>query len=472
MKTFAAAVIAATANADAMAVPDWIAGFMYGMTGDNNLTEIEACYQGGSQILTDSKLAFTDFEAGQYFAGIQEAGVVWNEVGSSMTTCEGMDEDIAAIEAWAKIFTQPAELSKTVAKNWVFHGRKIKKDIASEEADWSAGKYFQAGQDTADALVLAVGPIASTSAAANMPIDAPFLFLGGLLEGMVGDNHLAEVQTCVTDAEGVLTQVEGVVADMEAGHWFKAAEDVKSVITNFPTTLSACEGMDEDIAAIESWAQIFKSKTELISTVTKHMIFHKSEITGDIAAVKSEWGLDEYFKSGKSAADLITVAIGPIIEEASAAADYSVPNLDLLMLPEMAAGFVYGMVGDNHLAEFEACYSGVSPLMTYLENALKDVEAFHIFAAMKQFEEFVYHFQVDAASCTHMSEDVAAIEAWAQIFKSPATLVSTATKHYLLHKKAITADIAAIKADDAAKSYFSVGKDAADLLTILVGPIE
>ena len=32
---------------DAMAVPDFVAGFVYGMTGDNQLTEIEACYEGG-----------------------------------------------------------------------------------------------------------------------------------------------------------------------------------------------------------------------------------------------------------------------------------------------------------------------------------------------------------------------------------------------------------------------------------------
>ena len=49
MKSFAAsAVIAASASAfDAMAVPDFVAGFIYGMTGDNHLSEIEACYQGG-----------------------------------------------------------------------------------------------------------------------------------------------------------------------------------------------------------------------------------------------------------------------------------------------------------------------------------------------------------------------------------------------------------------------------------------
>jgi hypothetical protein len=34
----------AVANFDAMAIPDFIAGFIYGMTGDNDLVEIEACY--------------------------------------------------------------------------------------------------------------------------------------------------------------------------------------------------------------------------------------------------------------------------------------------------------------------------------------------------------------------------------------------------------------------------------------------
>ena len=301
-----------------------------------------------------------------------------------------------------------------------------------------------------------------------MPIDAPFLFLGGLLEGMVGDNHLTEIQTCVTDSEGVVTQVEGVVKDIEAGHWFKAAEDVKSVITNFPTTLSACEHMQDDIAAIESWAQIFKSKTGLIADITKHMILHKKEITQDISDVKTEWAAKEYFKSGKSAADLITVAVGPIQKETAV----ELPNFDILELPEIAAGFVYGMVGDNHLSEMESCYAGVTPLFDDLEMALKDIEAFHIFAALKQFEKFVYSFQTDVAPCEAMQDDIAAIEAWAQIFKNPTELVSTATKHYLLHKKAITADIDAVKADYAAKSYFSVGKDAADLLTVLVGPIE
>lgn len=38
-----------------MAIPDFIAGFMFGMTGDNNLEEIEACYQGGAVMETEIK---------------------------------------------------------------------------------------------------------------------------------------------------------------------------------------------------------------------------------------------------------------------------------------------------------------------------------------------------------------------------------------------------------------------------------
>jgi hypothetical protein len=45
--TFATALIAAAASAfDLLAIPDYTAGFIYGMTGANHLEEIENCYSG------------------------------------------------------------------------------------------------------------------------------------------------------------------------------------------------------------------------------------------------------------------------------------------------------------------------------------------------------------------------------------------------------------------------------------------
>ena len=469
MRTFAAAAIAASATAfDAKSIPEFIAGFMYGMTGDNNLTEIEACYQGGQQIVTDSQTAVADMKAGDYFKGIKDAGTVWNELHSAMSTCQGMDDDVAEIEAWAQIFKQPTTLAKTVAKHWLLHSKKIKADITKEESDWSSGDYFNAGADVADALTLAVGPMKpSYETEVNMDLEAPFLFVGGLMEGLVGDNHLTEISSCITDAEAVVKDVEAVVGDVESKKWIKAAEAVKTTVQGFETALKDCEGMDDDVQAIKQWSSVFHSKAGLIEQVSKHMLFHASEIKQDVSDVKTEWNGEQYFQSGKSAADLLTVAIGPI--KTTETEDL---GLDLMMLPDLAAGFVYGMVGDNKLTEFEACYSGVAPLEQYLMAALKDVEGFHLIKALKQFELFVYNLQTDVAPCENMGDDIKKIEQWAQIFKTPKDLITTATKHYLFHKADITTDIASIKSDFGAKSYFKTGKDAADMLTLLVGPIQ
>lgn len=471
MKSFAAAAIAAsTASAfDAMAVPDFVAGFVYGMTGDNHLTEIEACYQGGEQIVTDTKTALGDFTSGDFFKGIKDAGTAWNEVGSAMTTCKGMDEDIAAIEAWAQIFTEPTKLAKTVGKRWLLHGRTIKKDIAQEESDWSAGNYFDAGKDTALALTEAVGPINSAAVNAAMNgVPAPILFVAGMFDGLIVDSDLTEITTCVTDGESTVADVEALLADFEAGNMIKAARLAKKLASEFPATLSACEGMGDDLTALEQWSHIFLEPKHLVSDIAKSMVFHKKTMDADIAAIKSDWAAAEYFQSGVAAGDLLVTAIGPVEVQPAE----QVVGMDLLALPDFAAGFVYGMVGDNNLTEMEACYAGVSPLFTYLDAALVDIEGFHIIKAMEQLEQFVYHFQLDVAPCTAMGDDIQAIEQWAAIFKQPKALISSATKHYLLHKKAITTDIATIKADWDAKSFFASGVAAADLVTVLVGHIE
>ena len=71
-----------------------------------------------------------------------------------------------------------------------FHGKSIKKEIALEKADWAAGAYYNAGVDTAKGLSIAVGPIKSNNEAANLNIKPELEFVAGLLEGLVGDNHL------------------------------------------------------------------------------------------------------------------------------------------------------------------------------------------------------------------------------------------------------------------------------------------
>ena len=70
--------------------------------------------------------------------------------------------------------------------------------------------------------------------------------------------------------------------------------------------------MGDDIAAIESWATIFKNPTELVATATKHYLLHKKHVTTDISTIEADYAAGEYFAAGNTAADLITTLVGPI----------------------------------------------------------------------------------------------------------------------------------------------------------------
>lgn len=71
-----------------------------------------------------------------------------------------------------------------------------------------------------------------------------------------------------------------------------------------------------------------------------------------------------------------------------------------------------------------------------------------------------------------MGPDIAAIEAWTQIFHNKAQLVATVSKHYLLHKKAVRTEIADLEANWDLGYYFWAGVKAADLADLLIGPID
>lgn len=55
-KSIASAMIIASAAALPLkSSGEWLAGFLYGMTGDNHLHEIETCFKGGKTLVADAK---------------------------------------------------------------------------------------------------------------------------------------------------------------------------------------------------------------------------------------------------------------------------------------------------------------------------------------------------------------------------------------------------------------------------------
>ena len=91
--------------------------------------------------------------------GILEFALVALQIPQALNTCENMGDDIAAIEAWAQIFTDPAQLAATITKHYAFHKKEIDADISAVTTDWDASLMFQTGDDIAKLLTDAVGPI-------------------------------------------------------------------------------------------------------------------------------------------------------------------------------------------------------------------------------------------------------------------------------------------------------------------------
>ena len=472
-----------------MAIPDFVGGLLYGLTKENHLTEIESCWTGGEVVEKDLMAGIHDLKHGGTDYEIQailEFGLAALNVPIALKTCKSMGPDIKAIESWATIFEDPTKLAATVTKRYALHRKAIKADIATTESEWAAAEYFKAGVTAADLLELAVGPINVPAAERDLPepvgmsVKAPYEFADGFLHGFLVDNNLTSISNCLTDDAASMKYIEKAMAAVIENDMVQASLDLHDFYTSLPTDIAACEAAKPQVIAIDQWAQIFKkaNRSSLVLKVSKNYALHKRAVNADRDLMKADWAAGMYYQTGFVAADLLKILVGPVTLADSFEPYFnemvvSFPT-DPTAVPDFVAGFIYGMTGDNDLTEIEACWNGTTLMYDEVEKA---IACFKKGGADYTTQGFLYlslvalQFPQAVSTCKGMDDDIAAIEAWGQIFTDPVALSSTVTKHYLLHKKAATADIDATEAEWAAGHWFDAGVDFAALATLLVGPI-
>lgn len=139
---------------------------------------------------------------------------------------------------------------------------------------------------------------------------------------------------------------------------------------------------------------------------------------------------------------------------------------------EFFAGFLYNFLGDNNLDEVEVCLGDADSLALDAFQVVEDFIKKDSVAALAEIHTIVGQLGNDLSDCKGMTTDVAAIKSWSKKFDSKTDLIATVTKNFLFHKKAITADIHAEKAELAAAQYYQAGATLADTATLALGPIE
>ena len=85
---------------------------------------------------------------------------------------------------------------------------------------------------------------------------------------------------------------------------------------------------------------------------------------------------------------------------------------------------------------------------------IADVQAKDIDKIQIDGQAFFAELLKDTATCDVPSQDVTDITNWLSVLSNPTKAKAMIAKNYLLHKRAITKDEDAIKADLAAEDYF------------------
>merc|ERR1719491_1384699 len=74
-------------------------------------------------------------------------------------------------------------------------------------------------------------------------IKAPVDFFAGVFGGIIKENHMDEIEQCVTGADTLAPKVEQLIKDIEGRHFIDAAKLVTELADEFPHMLDACESM-------------------------------------------------------------------------------------------------------------------------------------------------------------------------------------------------------------------------------------
>lgn len=135
---------------------------IYGLIQKDDLPEIQKCLKNGETLEVEITNAISDFSKGDIqdmIKAVQEFGQIVKELPEDLDECKAIDDDLEKIENWAKIFTNPVALVSTLTKNLLANWKDVQADITKATADYNNSDYYNAGEDVADTIVLAVGPI-------------------------------------------------------------------------------------------------------------------------------------------------------------------------------------------------------------------------------------------------------------------------------------------------------------------------
>ena len=150
-------------------------------------------------------------------------------------------------------------------------------------------------------------------------------------------------------------------------------------------------------------------------------------------------------------------------------------GFDITMPEEILAGLIEGLIAKDDLPEIQKCLTNGETLEKEFETVIADLEKKDIGDIIKAAQEvgvIIAEIPTDLANCKETTADLQKIATWAKQFTNPIKLVETLTTNLLMNWSSVQADIAQLTTDQAAKKYYAVGEDIADITVAALGKIS
>ena len=110
-------------------------------------------------------------------------------------------------------------------------------------------------------------------------------FLGGLIKGLIQKDDLPEIKACMKDEKVLQIEIVEAVGDLEQRNLPGIVGGIimlGDIISQADQDLKDCEGIKDDIATIEDWAQIFKNHVLLVETIYMNTLRNYKAIGADL----------------------------------------------------------------------------------------------------------------------------------------------------------------------------------------------
>lgn len=292
-------------------VLDVVLGILEKAFGSDGTAAI-ACVKQGEAIFASFEKSIPEFKAGGFknvVTGLTHIGSALKEIPNEFKTCEQGLKVVKDIEKIIGDFLNPEELAVDVGKAIIWHGFHIFHDITSCVHNFESKNYREAGRNIGDIIYTVFHH--KFRATINGPAQETIDTVEGLLTGAFGAEG-KQAAFCLQDGEVIFTDVENAIKDFEQGgvtNIIAGLYNIGLALEEFPKEFEGCEAAEPLLGDIEKIAAEFKNPKELAIHVGTEVLWHGTDIYGDIKGASADFKDGKYEPAGEMIGDIIKVLL-------------------------------------------------------------------------------------------------------------------------------------------------------------------